>query len=137
MPREHRVTHPVIGMATWREIQGAQPKKHCLWCHQPIPQGRRTRCGKVLCNEMIWQAYSWQRVTKMVMRRDKRKCVLCGCEALEVDHIVPVSLGGSGDMDNLRSLCSGHHKAETKRLRQLGAAFIAVQTLEAPHADPR
>lgn len=86
---------------------------------------------------MIWQAYSWQRVTKMVMRRDKRKCVLCGCEALEVDHIVPVSLGGSGDMDNLRSLCSGHHKAETKRLRQLGAAFIAVQTVEALHADPR
>jgi uncharacterized protein YozE (UPF0346 family) len=44
-----------------------------------------------------------------VLRRDQFQCVLCGASGseanLEVDHIVPVSKGGSDDMDNLRCLC--------------------------------
>lgn len=44
-----------------------------------------------------------------VLRRDQFQCVLCGSSGsesnLEVDHIIPVSKGGSDDMDNLRCLC--------------------------------
>jgi len=44
-----------------------------------------------------------------VLKRDKFQCVLCGrsgSEAkLEVDHIAPVSRGGSDDIGNLRCLC--------------------------------
>jgi len=44
-----------------------------------------------------------------VLRRDQFQCVLCGdsgSEAnLEVDHIIPVSKGGSDEMKNLRCLC--------------------------------
>lgn len=44
-----------------------------------------------------------------VLRRDKFQCVLCGASGsegnLEVDHIVPVSRGGSDDIGNLRCLC--------------------------------
>lgn len=44
-----------------------------------------------------------------VLKRDKFQCVLCGASGseanLEVDHIVPVSRGGTNDMKNLRCLC--------------------------------
>lgn len=41
-----------------------------------------------------------------VFARDGHKCKACGGKPpLEVDHIMPVSAGGSGDMSNLQALC--------------------------------
>jgi hypothetical protein len=46
-----------------------------------------------------------------VMERDSFCCRLCGHSAkahgvaLEVDHIVPVALGGTNELDNLQTLC--------------------------------
>ena len=44
-----------------------------------------------------------------VLRRDKFQCVLCGASGseakLEVDHLIPVSQGGTDDIGNLRCLC--------------------------------
>ncbi len=44
-----------------------------------------------------------------VLRRDQFQCVLCGASGgeskLEIDHFIPVSRGGSDDIDNLRCLC--------------------------------
>lgn len=48
-----------------------------------------------------------------VMNRDKFKCALCGKSPstdpkikLEIDHITPISNGGSNDLINLRTLCN-------------------------------
>lgn len=46
-----------------------------------------------------------------ILERDEFKCVRCGCGGrdskwiLEIDHILPVSQGGSDDPENLRTLC--------------------------------
>jgi 5-methylcytosine-specific restriction endonuclease McrA len=64
----------------------------------------------------------------MALRAAKYKCVLCTAEATEVDHVVPVSLGGSGDQSNLRALCSQCHKAATTRLRRERDAYVAGKT---------
>lgn len=45
-----------------------------------------------------------------IMRRDGFRCRLCGRSAdsgveLEVDHIIPISKGGTSSMDNLQTLC--------------------------------
>jgi hypothetical protein len=44
-----------------------------------------------------------------VLARDGNKCRMCGRNSLqvvlEVDHIVPASLGGSDELDNLQTLC--------------------------------
>jgi hypothetical protein len=44
-----------------------------------------------------------------VLTRDNCRCRACGFSdslTMEVDHIVPRSLGGSNDIDNLQALCS-------------------------------
>jgi 5-methylcytosine-specific restriction protein A len=41
-------------------------------------------------------------------------CVICGAPAVEVDHIVPVALGGAmWDEANWQALCKAHHSAKT------------------------
>lgn len=41
-----------------------------------------------------------------ILERDKHRCRFCkGKSDLEIDHIVPVSFGGTNDLTNLRVLC--------------------------------
>lgn len=43
---------------------------------------------------------------EIVYARDGNKCLCCGTtERLTLDHIIPVSLGGKGTIDNLQTLC--------------------------------
>lgn len=53
----------------------------------------------------------WIRVRKKVLERDGHRCQIrtqgCTQEATEVDHILPVSMGGAWyDEENLRASCS-------------------------------
>lgn len=42
----------------------------------------------------------------IVRRRYRNRCAACGWDwRLTVDHIVPVSRGGTNDLDNLQLLC--------------------------------
>lgn len=130
MPRTHRTTHPVLGLASWPEIKQAATaigqasgRRICAWCHCEVPPGNRTRCGSAQCAEFLWRAYSWERCRREALRINRR--CRCGKRAREVDHIVPVSLGGSSDLGNLRSLCPQCHLAATKRLRREREAYVA------------
>ncbi|WP_405016408.1 HNH endonuclease [Kitasatospora sp. NBC_00070] len=58
------------------------------------------------------------------MRRSLRAagsgtCVACTVDylpsALEVDHIQPLSKGGTDTADNVQLLCKGCHRAKTRR----------------------
>jgi 5-methylcytosine-specific restriction endonuclease McrA len=45
-----------------------------------------------------------------ILRRDNYRCQMCGVTAkdgatLEIDHIYPVSKGGTNEPDNLQVLC--------------------------------
>lgn len=49
----------------------------------------------------------WIGVRKIVFKRDNYTCTYCGVMAdkLECDHVIPLSKGGSNDMDNLTTAC--------------------------------
>jgi 5-methylcytosine-specific restriction protein A len=58
-----------------------------------------------------------------VFERDGFQCQGCGYQAhdskdrkLHVDHIVPVSMGGTNDIDNLQTLCDRCNAAKSDRL---------------------
>jgi 5-methylcytosine-specific restriction endonuclease McrA len=44
-------------------------------------------------------------------------CLFPGCESLEVemDHVVPLSLGGTHTLDNLQPLCRKHNASKSNR----------------------
>lgn len=63
-----------------------------------------------------------------VYARDGRKCKLCGAtENLQIDHIDPVSQGGSSSDDNLRTLCGqcNNKRSKSPPMRDSSAPYRA------------
>lgn len=56
-----------------------------------------------------------------VLARDGHRCRGCGCKPpeviLEVDHIVPVSKGGTNELSNLRALCASCNSGKGGRFQ--------------------
>lgn len=53
----------------------------------------------------------WPELRQLVLERDHNRCGNCGStEELHVHHIVPLSLGGTNEMGNLRTLCKSCHQ---------------------------
>jgi 5-methylcytosine-specific restriction endonuclease McrA len=56
-----------------------------------------------------------------VLSRDDSRCTRCGATpqthgiSLHVDHIVPVSMGGTSEMDNLQTLCAPCNLGKSNR----------------------
>jgi len=56
-------------------------------------------------------------VRNVVMERDQYRCVSCGSwEGLSLDHIHPLSKGGSDDPDNLQTMCRSCNSAKGARV---------------------
>jgi hypothetical protein len=56
-------------------------------------------------------------ISAFVFARDNFNCVVCGdTENLTVDHIHPVSRGGSDDLENLQTLCKSCNSRKGNRI---------------------
>jgi 5-methylcytosine-specific restriction protein A len=70
---------------------------------------------------------AWRNRRAAVLR-ERPFCEDCALEgaplrlATEVDHVKPVSEGGTDEWENLRPLCSRHHDAKTARDRAAARA---------------
>lgn len=57
-----------------------------------------------------------RRLIDSILERDK-VCVYCGNEAfLNIDHVIPVAMGGSNDEDNLVACCEDCNQTKSKYL---------------------
>ena len=55
-------------------------------------------------------------IRQRVLRRDNHRCVQCGAsDELEVDHIIPMWMGGHSTEANAQTLCKPCHKLKTGR----------------------
>lgn len=118
------------GGSPWRRVV---PPKCCHGCGKAL-EGRRTSwCGAKACQWAYWnRLYNGVHWTKRhVIVRDGSACRQCGTvfEAplfeggpvypvpgkLELDHIVPLSDGGTDHADNLQVLCTHCHGIKTAR----------------------
>lgn len=65
------------------------------------------------------QGAAWDRLRRRILKRDNRECQLGGPNCLEtasqVDHVVPISQGGTDDEDNLASACRQCHMEKSSR----------------------
>ncbi|MEU0587995.1 HNH endonuclease signature motif containing protein [Streptomyces sp. NPDC006132] len=84
---------------------------------------------------------NWARLRRQVIRRDGGQCTArysdgtrCPEPGTDVDHIVPVSLGGTDDLEGLQLLCSWHHarKSSSEGGR---AAALTRKSIHRPRAS--
>jgi hypothetical protein len=53
-------------------------------------------------------------VKRLVLERDRARCLACGSkELLQFDHVVPSSMGGGNEAGNIRLLCAGCNRRHT------------------------
>ncbi len=58
----------------------------------------------------------WAHTRRRILARDKGVCYVCHLpKATHVDHIVPVSRGGTDDDMNLASICVDCHQIKTSK----------------------
>jgi 5-methylcytosine-specific restriction endonuclease McrA len=100
----------------------AQGNVLCRQCGTIVPPRRRNYCSDECMNTFVRSNY-WFYVRKDVLKRDKYRCSICNqrlrkCE-LDVDHIIPVQMGGQLlDKNNLRTLCRQCHRAKSSLDRE-------------------
>lgn len=70
-------------------------------------------CAEWFVNEVRTRDYqsvkaefeSMRRNTDLVKRFKGKPCVLCGKPSNTIDHIIPISRGGTNALDNLQPMC--------------------------------
>jgi 5-methylcytosine-specific restriction protein A len=60
----------------------------------------------------------WARLRQHTMHRDNNTCQVCGAPATEVDHIIPLSRGGTSRTNNLQAICTECNKQKNYRERR-------------------
>jgi 5-methylcytosine-specific restriction endonuclease McrA len=96
----------------------AQALSHALY----MPLNRAFFMRDTLANSrpaVVMEAFDdlWGRLR--ALPEPTRRAVCDGRTCLEVDHVVPLALGGSGRVANQRVLCVSCHKRQTARLAAL------------------
>lgn len=91
----------------------------CPYCgnehrHSPEPGHRVAHCHKG--DYFITAPRRKPLPFRKVWDRDGWKCVTCGTHKnLTVDHIIPVSKGGTDDLDNLQTMCGSCNSRKGNR----------------------
>lgn len=71
------------------------------------PRGYCIKCSEARKEKMYRYSMNGNRCKALEMTNGK--CLICGSEASDVHHIIPLSDGGNHDLNNLVPLCRGCH----------------------------
>ena len=108
----------------------------CTQCHLVKASGADGLCDECRSKYKRWTIYQkfkgssiarygrkWYKLRQSILKRDSYLCQECLRNgkyqvAEDVDHIVPLTQGGTDDESNLQSLCHECHKIKTARESQ-------------------
>ena len=68
----------------------------------------------------------WQSIRAAVIARDAMTCQACGLMTpdVQIDHVMPVQMGGGDNLENLQCLCHDCHVAKTAAdVRRMAGAW--------------
>jgi len=153
-PMSTRRNSPGGWVSTTRLPKGPNGRALCRQCSTEVPVGRRTFCSTACVD--VWRIRTDPGFLRLkVWERDHAICARCGVDSVatappwrngsarknrargtgdlwQADHIVPVAEGGGEcGIDNLRTLCTACHRAETAALRKRLAAAARHQKAQA------
>lgn len=106
--------------------KGHQPmKRPCLICGT-VTDGSRCPAHRSRRNG---STRSWRALRDQILARDRWTCAYCGGRANTVDHLQPVSRGGSDQPSNLVAACGrcNRQKGDTPRSAHRGAELASPQ----------
>ena len=108
--------------------------ERCWRVHEELPRDcprpmRRLAGSGWERNKRRYRGGLTRAVRTAVLTRANGRCAICHGrpDKLEVDHIVPASEGGTGDMANLQALCVACHRAKTRAESKRGAKRAAAR----------
>ena len=98
--------------------EAAHTSRTCALCNSKLYDRRKIfcdlKCRRVFNRKYKFFVITWRQVRYRAFRRDGWCCVKCGRRAREVDHMKPISEGGSEfDVNNCQSLCRSCHMQKT------------------------
>lgn len=101
-PKNHRKGHYI----------NSDTQRYCWACDTIKTPGEFAKCKNKRnnmcknCTTKRSRGYDRDAIIELYKEGEVSMCLKCGAQdRLEVDHIVPVSLGGSNDLNNLQILC--------------------------------
>ena len=111
-------TERLKGYVRFKEL--AHANRTCGFCGTQLHDKRKIfcdfRCRRSFNRKFSYFMVTWRQVRYRTFRRDRWSCVKCGRKAREVDHIIPLALGGREfDLNNCQSLCRACHMRKTVR----------------------
>jgi 5-methylcytosine-specific restriction protein A len=80
--------------------------RYCAYCQLKIDSQRRPRNSRPY-------GRAWQKLRRQVLA--EQPFCACGARATQVDHIIPLSRGGTNDRCNLRACCRSCHSRKTAK----------------------
>lgn len=93
------------------------------WNHDPATRLR----------EAATYGSTWRQARVIALRRAGHRCQHCGStHRLQVDHVIPISQGGTHQQSNLQVLCEKCHDRKTATEAHAGRTGTAAHTDPAP-----
>jgi 5-methylcytosine-specific restriction endonuclease McrA len=59
---------------------------------------------------------AWSKIRERILIRDGYLCQYCGNDATTVDHVIPISKGGTDEPDNLLAACTRCNYSKGNRM---------------------
>jgi ATP adenylyltransferase len=110
--RSHRVVEKeknLYSLTAYQNLTHEQKEELISICEQKLDEYVKKRGDAIWEHRKKNRRYISGSIRYEVLKRAKGRCELCGVphteRALEVDHIVPVNLGGSDSINNYQALC--------------------------------
>lgn len=96
-----------------------RPPRLCPTCRTLITSQRCPTCTPApwANSKRSGGSRAWRRLRRVVFNEQGGMCAVPGCPDLadQLDHIVPVSEGGTDERSNVQALCLDHHTEKTQQ----------------------